>query len=120
VGQHSKLVAFLDQTHGHTGHVILHRHTSVHHGQRATAHRCHGGGTVGLSDLGHHTNGVLEIFSGRQQRGQSTLGQTTVTDFTTLGSAETAGFASSEQIGKHTSELQSRENLVCRLLLEKK
>src|SRR5690606_40748530 len=24
-----------------------------------------------------------------------------------------------EQIGKHTSELQSRENLVCRLLLEK-
>src|SRR5436309_12306932 len=24
------------------------------------------------------------------------------------------------QIGKHTSELQSRENLVCRLLLEKK
>src|SRR5690606_41372365 len=25
-----------------------------------------------------------------------------------------------EQIGKHTSELQSRENLVCRLLLEKK
>src|SRR5690606_40465389 len=25
-----------------------------------------------------------------------------------------------EEIGKHTSELQSRENLVCRLLLEKK
>src|SRR5207302_11003281 len=25
-----------------------------------------------------------------------------------------------EQIGEHTSELQSRENLVCRLLLEKK
>ena len=25
-----------------------------------------------------------------------------------------------KQIGRHTSELQSRENLVCRLLLEKK
>src|SRR5690606_40883647 len=28
--------------------------------------------------------------------------------------------AGNDQIGKHTSELQSRENLVCRLLLEKK
>src|SRR5690606_17935559 len=97
VGQHSKLVAFLSQNHGQNGHVILHRHTSVHNGQRATEHGCHGGGTVGLSDLGHHTDGVLEIFSGRQQRSQSTLGQTTVTDFTTLWSAETAGFASSER-----------------------
>src|SRR5690606_28059453 len=96
VGQHSKLVAFLDQTHGHTSHVILHRHASVHHGQGATTHRCHGGGTVGFSDLGHHADGVLEVFSGWQQGSQSTLGRTTVTDFTTLGCAETASFASVE------------------------
>src|SRR5436309_9899384 len=31
-----------------------------------------------------------------------------------------ARFAEHQEIGRHTSELQSRENLVCRLLLEKK
>src|SRR5687768_18172930 len=33
---------------------------------------------------------------------------------------ESAGAADGRQIGKHTSELQSRLHLVCRLLLEKK
>src|SRR5690606_41314332 len=36
------------------------------------------------------------------------------------GSEEPAGVAFSARSEEHTSELQSRENLVCRLLLEKK
>src|SRR2546422_3734866 len=37
-----------------------------------------------------------------------------------LGQVEHIIHQSSEEIGKHTSELQSRLHLVCRLLLEKK
>ncbi len=32
VGQHGKLVAFLDQAHGDAGHVRLQRHAGVQHG----------------------------------------------------------------------------------------
>src|SRR5690606_40942329 len=47
----------------------------------------------------------------------------TVTCWLTLGLSETvksAGSRGAERSEEHTSELQSRENLVCRLLLEKK
>src|SRR5438270_1406069 len=37
-----------------------------------------------------------------------------------LADARKAGFVRAREIGRHTSELQSQSNLVCRLLLEKK
>src|SRR5690606_24374296 len=37
-----------------------------------------------------------------------------------FGSTRRAGIAAEDRSEEHTSELQSRENLVCRLLLEKK
>ena len=41
VGQHREAVGFFDQTHGDTRHVGFHRNACVHHGQAATADRCH-------------------------------------------------------------------------------
>src|SRR5690606_27576817 len=40
--------------------------------------------------------------------------------FKSFPESPTKGFPSSSRSEEHTSELQSRENLVCRLLLEKK
>src|SRR5690606_41440513 len=57
-------------------------------------------------------NNVCEIGEDATTCSQDCTG---VTD--TTGAATTGGAARSEE---HTSELQSRENLVCRLLLEKK
>src|SRR5690554_6878893 len=92
VCQNRELVAFLDQTHGDTGNRRLQGHTCVHKSQGRTTHGSHGAGTVGFSDLGHRTDGVREFFDGRHNRGHATLGQTTVTDFTTARRAHTARF----------------------------
>src|SRR5690606_19343000 len=67
VGKYGELATVHDQAHGHAGHVIGDRHAGVHHGQAATADRCHRRGPVGLSDFGHDTNRVLEFFGRRQQ-----------------------------------------------------
>src|SRR5207302_2335619 len=56
----------------------------------------------------------LELIGVTTVAGNQTLDQTTRNALVTL---EIAGRSRSEE---HTSELQSRENLVCRLLLEKK
>src|SRR5690606_5628458 len=80
VGQHGEFATVLDQTHGHTGHVLRHGNASIHQGQAATADRRHRGRTVGFGDFRHYTDGVLEVFRRRQERVQCTLGETTVTD----------------------------------------
>src|SRR5690606_42053633 len=49
-------------------------------------------------------------------RGELTAGEQVVV----LGAGGTVGQAAVQRSEEHTSELQSRENLVCRLLLEKK
>src|SRR5690606_39503059 len=72
----------------------------------------HDGGMSDPHALSHAplaTGGVLGVFA---HPDDETLGAGTV-----LATAAAAGVPRSEE---HTSELQSRENLVCRLLLEKK
>ena len=51
IGQNRELVAFLDQTHGDTGHRRLDGHARIHQRQAGTTDRRHGAGTVGFSDL---------------------------------------------------------------------
>lgn len=52
--------------------------------QGGGAHGTHGGGTVGTNGFGDLTDGVRELFTARHHRHESLLGQSTVTDFTTL------------------------------------
>src|SRR5690606_14693525 len=98
VGQNGKLVAFLDQTHGDTGHRRLHRHASVHQGQRGAADGSHRRGTVGFGDFRHYANGVGEFVVARQHGGHATTGQATVTDFATTGGAHATTLA--DRIGR--------------------
>ena len=97
VGENGKLVAFLDEPHGNTCHVILERHTGVEHRQAAAADGSHRGGTIGFADFGNHANRVVEFFGAGQHCLQSALGETTMTDFTTLGAAHATGFAGSKR-----------------------
>ncbi|MPM72084.1 hypothetical protein SDC9_119057 [bioreactor metagenome] len=41
IGQDNEILAFLDQTHGHTGYGCLDGYTSVHEGKGGTADRGH-------------------------------------------------------------------------------
>src|SRR5690606_39364941 len=69
------------------------------------------GGDVDVDDVAVGDDGVVgdAVADDLVQRGAQRLGVALV--------AQRAGVGRSEE---HTSELQSRENLVCRLLLEKK
>ena len=62
IGQNGKLIAFLDQAHGNTGHEVFQRHAGIQQRQAAAADARHRGRTVGFADFGNHTHGVLEIF----------------------------------------------------------
>src|SRR5207302_8841107 len=65
--------------------------------------------------LQHHRSGALRgLATTRLQR--SAL----VPELPTLDEAGVTGFDMDSRSEEHTSELQSRENLVCRLLLENK
>src|SRR5690606_41550058 len=71
-------------------------------------------GATGLCPLG---DGYFYIsHNGKSEDGQQ---QTTIYKYKWVGDAETP-FVRVKRSEEHTSELQSRENLVCRLLLEKK
>ena len=87
VGQNGKLLAFLDQTHSDTGNRCFHRYTGIHQGQRGTADRSHGAGTVGLGDFRDDTDGVRELAVAWQHRLHAATRQTTVADFTTASAA---------------------------------
>ncbi len=91
VGQHDETFFFLHQTHGDTGNGGLDRHTRVHQCQRGATHGGHGGGTVGFGDFRNHTNHVRELVCARHHSRNTALGQTAVTDFTTLRATHHAG-----------------------------
>src|SRR5690606_41222747 len=69
--------------------------------------------------LAAQENRTFEIGSSRSQRSRNLARPTLRSPWSARGSVKevTSSSARSEE---HTSELQSRENLVCRLLLEKK
>ncbi|MNX73713.1 hypothetical protein D3C86_1051220 [compost metagenome] len=93
VGQDGELARRLqDQTHGDARDRTDQRHAGVHQGQRRTADRGHRGRAVGLGDLGDQTDGVGEVFLGRQHRTDRAPGQLAVTDFATAGRTHAAGF----------------------------
>ena len=94
IGQNSETTTVLDQAHGDTCHVILQWYTSVHHGQTAATDRSHRRRTVRFGNFRNHTHGVAEIFWCWQNRNQSALGQTTMAEFTALGTTHTTAFAS--------------------------
>ena len=97
IGQNGKLIAFLDQAHGNTGHEVFQRHAGIQQRQAAAADARHRGRTVGFADFGNHTHGVLEIFFVRQNGSQGAFSQTAVTDFASLRRADAAGFAGSKR-----------------------
>ena len=92
VGENSKLVAFLDKTHGNASHVVLHRDAGVHQGQAPAADARHRRRAVRFADFRDHADRVLEIFFRRQHSGQSALSQTAMADFAALGAAHAARF----------------------------
>src|SRR3712207_7227288 len=70
-----------------------------------------------LSD--EELRGKTEIFKERLQKGE-TLDDILVEAFATVREASTRVLGLRHRSEEHTSELQSRQYLVCRLLLEKK
>jgi hypothetical protein len=97
VGQHRETVVFLDEAHGDTGHVSLHRHAGVHHREAAAAHRGHRRRAVRFGDLRHHADGVREFFLRRQYGDERALGEAAVADFAALGRAHAAHFTGGER-----------------------
>ncbi len=91
VGQHDETFFFLHQTHGDTGNGGLDRHTGIHQRQRGTTDRRHGGGTVGFGNFRDHAYHVRELGGARHHGSNAALGQTAVTDFTTLRATHHAG-----------------------------
>ena len=79
------------EAHGDAGNRSLQRHACSEQRQGGGAHGTHGGGTVGTNGFGDLTDGVRELFTAWHHRHESLLGQSTVTDFTTLRGADTAG-----------------------------
>src|SRR3546814_16758577 len=61
VGQHSEIVAFLDEAHGDARHRPLQRHARIHQRWRGAADGRHQRGTVGRGDLGDHSDGVGDV-----------------------------------------------------------
>src|SRR5690606_40264886 len=64
-----------------------------------------------------HVDGICLLDNAECSNGQT--GISVVVDLAT-GATQCSAHTNSSRSEEHTSELQSRENLVCRLLLEKK
>src|SRR6056297_1490467 len=62
VGERDVLAAFVDETHGDTGHVALGGHAGIHQRQARCAHRGHRGGAVRRHHLGHEAQRVGEVL----------------------------------------------------------
>jgi hypothetical protein len=90
--KYGKALAFLDQTHGDTGHRRLHRHTGIHQRQRGTANEAMDEEPLDsvMSDTTRMAYGNLSFA--RQHRLQHHDGQTAMADFTALGTGFAAGF----------------------------
>src|SRR5690606_41957558 len=77
-------------------------------------------GTDVLGDAARLASGDAGAADVVQQRGLAVVDVAHDGDHRRARDLLAAGFRDLREIGRHTSELQSRENLVCRLLLEKK
>src|SRR3712207_7705568 len=75
-----------------------------------------------LSDVrGHSFRGLLQVAAGREVRDQTGLrSDSEVRSVSRLGAGADDVLELLRRSEEHTSELQSRQYLVCRLLLEKK
>src|SRR5690606_27383504 len=81
-----------------------------------------------LGQLGNRVQHALRAYTPRDQKAVKTAAQTMRANpqldieaaITELGVGEALVSMLDDRSEEHTSELQSRENLVCRLLLEKK
>ena len=82
------------EAHGDAGNRGLQRHAGSQKAQRGGAHGTHRSGTVGTDGLGDLADGVGELFTARQHRHESLLGEGAVADLTTLRGADAAGLAS--------------------------
>src|SRR6266511_4598726 len=76
---------------------------------------CNSGGCVKVASGGRKTPETTAPFTGRGGNGRGVLIERTRAPESEIASSNDGRGRSEE----HTSELQSRENLVCRLLLEK-
>ena len=91
VGKNGELLAFLDETHGDTGHRRLGRHAGVHQRQARSADRRHRARTIRLGNLGNHAHHVGKLVDCRHDRLHATAGELAMTDFATLRRAHKAG-----------------------------
>src|SRR5690606_40947888 len=86
--------------------------------QQRAAHKYHSPGLWTNTCCSHQRDGESNIAAGKR-RLQEEMGFTTALE-EVLSFIYHAPFDNGLRSEEHTSELQSRENLVCRLLLEKK
>src|SRR3712207_8796724 len=70
--------------------------------------------------LPNHNRGKLIIFSAPSGSGKSTIVQWLIHEHPEFNLSFSISCTSRQRSEEHTSELQSRQYLVCRLLLEKK
>ena len=82
------------EAHGDAGNRGLQRHAGSQKAQRGGAHGTHRSGTVGTDGLGDLADGVGELFTARQHRHESLLGEGTMADFAALRGADAAGLTS--------------------------
>ena len=71
-------------------------HTGVHQTQSCSANGGHRAGTVRFQNVRNHADRVREIFLGRNDRGDGSLSQHSVTNFTTSWSTNRPCFAHCE------------------------
>ena len=96
IREYGKVIAFLDQAHGHAGYRRLHGHARVHQGQTGATHGRHGGGAVGFRDFGNHADGIGKVFQSGHHCQHAPLGQAPMTDLAALGTAHTTGLTHAE------------------------
>ena len=89
-------VSVCHQAHGDARHRRLDRHARIHQRQRAAAHRGHGGRAIGAQHFRDQTQGVGELFLGRDHGEKRPLGQRAVADLAALGAAHGPGLAGRE------------------------
>ena len=80
------------QAHSNTGNRSLNWHAGRHQRQRRCAYGTHRCGTVRTNSFRHLTNSIWELFAAWKNWNQSTLSQSTVTNFATLRRTYTTSF----------------------------
>ena len=96
VGQNPVLVPPGNEAHRDAGDGSLERHAGIHEGEASPGHRGHGTRPVGLEGVGHHPDGVVELFLARDRGQQGALGERSVPDFAPAGPTHHPGFSHGE------------------------